>query len=278
MIQIGKIHQNEPTTKQSSTKLRRWEIIRYLDEIPQCLRGSTRRREDIFDPRKLQNLLRHPGGDDPRPTRRGHHAHRDGSTLPSDLAGDGVGLSDLVPPVAPPHGDHRQLGQYDGAANGGGHLLAALYAEADVAVVVADDDEGLEACALSGTCLLLHGHDLHHLVLELRAEKGFDDLVLLDGEGVEVDLLQASDLSLFHQAAELRHGDPLLLLLAASATAPTAATTTAPVAATSTAETAAESASISASLCHCVTGLPRVRVWGKGKWEVREMPRSGIGM
>lgn len=51
-----------------------------------------------------------------------------------------------------------------------------------VAVAVAEDDEGLEAGPLAGTCLLLDGRDLHDLVLEAGSHEGVDDLVLLDGE------------------------------------------------------------------------------------------------
>jgi hypothetical protein len=55
----------------------------------------------------------------------------------------------------------------------------------------------LEARALSGARLLLHGHDLHDLVLERGAQEELDDLVLLDGHGEEVDLLHGLDLALW---------------------------------------------------------------------------------
>lgn len=54
----------------------------------------------------------------------------------------------------------------------------------------------LEACALSCAGLLLHGHDLHDLVLEGRAEEVLDNLVLLDGHGKQVNGLQGLDLAL----------------------------------------------------------------------------------
>lgn len=76
------------------------------------------------------------------------------------------------------------------------YLLGALDAEAAVAVVVTDDDEGLEARALSGARLLLHGHDLHDLVLERGAQEGLHDLVLLHRHREEVDLLDGLDLAL----------------------------------------------------------------------------------
>jgi len=93
-----------------------------------------------------------------------------------------VGLSNLVPPVPSPDGNNRELGQDNGAANGGGDFLAALDTETDVAVTVADDDEGLETRALTGTCLLLDRHDLHDLVFKSGPNEGVDDLVLLDWE------------------------------------------------------------------------------------------------
>lgn len=107
-------------------------------------------------------------------------------------------LPNLVPPVPPPDGDHGKLRQYDAAADGGGDFLTALHAETDVAVVVSDDDESLEPGSLTGPSLLLDRHDLHHLVLERGSHEGVDDLVLLDGERVKVDLLQAADFPIPH--------------------------------------------------------------------------------
>ena len=104
--------------------------------------------------------------------------------------------ADLVAPGAAADGHDGHHGRDDGPADGRGDLLGALDAEADVAVGVADADEGLEARALARARLLLDGHDLHDLVLEGRAEEALDDLVLLDGHGEEVDLLEGLDLAL----------------------------------------------------------------------------------
>jgi hypothetical protein len=59
-------------------------------------------------------------------------------------------------------------------ADGGGHLLGALDAQADVAVVVANHHKRLEAGALACPRLLLHRHDLHDLRegVEERTKKG----------------------------------------------------------------------------------------------------------
>ena len=76
-----------------------------------------------------------------------------------------------------------------------------------------------------------------------------DYLVLFDGQRVEVDLLQALDLAVLHQTAQLGHGDPLLVFLA-PATSAAAAPSPAPSAATSTAsvaETSAKSSPVTAS-------------------------------
>ena len=49
-------------------------------------------------------------------------------------------------------------------------------------------DESLEPGPLTGPGLLLHGHDLQHLVLESGANEQVDDLVLFDGQRVEVTI------------------------------------------------------------------------------------------
>jgi len=146
-----------------------------------------------------------------------------------------VGLADLVTPVTTTDGDNGELGGDDGATDGGGDFLGALDSEANVTVVVADSDERLEARALTGTGLLLNGHDLQHLVLQSSAQQKIDDLELLDGKGVEVDLLKGLDLAILDKAAKLGDGDPFLVAILTTA----AATTTASTTATSTASTAA---------------------------------------
>lgn len=80
---------------------------------------------------------------------------------------------------------------------------------------------------------------LHNLILELGQEE-VDDLVLLDGQRVQVDLLHALDLASLHQTAKLGDGLPLLLLALAATTATATSTSTATVTTTATvAETTA---------------------------------------
>ena len=99
-----------------------------------------------------------------------------------------MGLAKLRSPEATPHGNDGQLGHDDGATDGGGNFLAALDAEPDVAVVVADGHEGLEPSSLSSPGLLLDRHDLENLILQGRSKEEVNDLVLLDRRQCKIDL------------------------------------------------------------------------------------------
>ena len=116
-------------------------------------------------------------------------------------------LTKVGTPVTSSYGDNGELGEDDGATDGGGDFLGALDTETDVTVKVTDSDESLETGTLTGTSLLLDGHDLHDLILEL-GEEGVNDLVLLDGKGEEVDLLNGLDLAVLYETTELGDGNP----------------------------------------------------------------------
>merc|ERR1719159_2250079 len=136
-----------------------------------------------------------------------------------DLHRDGVGKADLVAPVPTTHWHEVELRRDDATANRRGDLLRSLLAKTDVAVAVADRDVADEARALTGAGLLLHRHDLHHVVLQVAGrEERIDDLVLLDRQGVKVDVLHRGDAALLHEAAELRARHPLLLAAALALT------------------------------------------------------------
>ena len=232
-----------------------------LHEVSKSPCGAAGRGKDIIDPSKLEDLLGNPCGHNSGTTRSRNHAHRDGAALAGDLTRNSVGLADLVPPVTPPDGDHRELGKYDGATYGRGDLFATLNAETNMAVVVANDDEGLEAGTLTSPGLLLDRHDLHDLVLKARAEL-VHDLMLLDGQRVEVDLLQRLYLFGLHETPKLRHRHPLLLLFTAWP-APASAATVSPRA--TTAETSPESTAVtSRTFSHC--------------WDCRNVGARGLGL
>lgn len=69
-------------------------------------------------------------------------------------------LTEVGTPVTTTDGHDTELGDDDGGADGSSDFLGRLDSETDVAVAVADDDNGLETCALTGAGLLLDGLDL----------------------------------------------------------------------------------------------------------------------
>lgn len=69
-------------------------------------------------------------------------------------------LTEVGTPVTSSDWDDGELGDDDGGADGCGDFLGGLDAETDVAGRVTDDNDGLEAGALTGTGLLLDGLDL----------------------------------------------------------------------------------------------------------------------
>ena len=71
-----------------------------------------------------------------------------------------MGETEVGAPVTTTDGDDAELGDDDGSADSSGNLLGGLDSETDVALGVADEDDGLEAGALTGTGLLLDGLDL----------------------------------------------------------------------------------------------------------------------
>ena len=156
------------------------------------------------------------GRDDAGTTGRRDQTRDDRATLASNLCGHSVRVTEHRAPVAATHGYCRELCKNDGTTDGGGNLLCALDTKTDVAVLVADNDKGLEARALSGGGLLLHGHDLHYFVLQ-GGQEHVDDLVLLDGQREQVDLLDGLEQALLHETAELGDGHPSLLFAASLA-------------------------------------------------------------
>lgn len=69
-------------------------------------------------------------------------------------------LTEVGTPVSTADGEDGQLGDDDSGTDSSGDFLRGLDAQSDVAVRVTDNDDGLEAGALTGTGLLLDGLDL----------------------------------------------------------------------------------------------------------------------
>lgn len=92
---------------------------------------------------------------------------------------------------------------------------------------------------------------LHDLILQLGEEE-INDLVLLDGQGVEVDLLHAGDLSGLYETAELGDGLPFLLLALVSATTAATSTTASSITTTVAARTESSTSTTTGSVSHVV--------------------------
>merc|ERR550525_2113966 len=217
-----------------------------LSEVAESAGGSPGAGVAVLNTRHLQQLLGHGGRHDASTAGCRDQSHPHGAALAGDLAGHRVGFADLVTPEASSDGNNGELGQDDGSSDSSGHLFGALDTKTDMAVVVSDSYESLESSSLTSSGLLLDRHDLQNLVLQGRADEHVNDLVLFDGERVEVDLLQALDLSILHQTAQLGDRHPVLLLLASTSTASSA--TTAAASATSSPATISESSSESTTV------------------------------
>ena len=95
------------------------------------------------------------------------------------LARHSVRLTNLVAPVPHAHWDDRELSQHDGTSNGCSHFLGALDPQSNVPVAITNSHNSLEAGSLASPCLLLHWHNLHHLIFERRTQKVVNDLRFL---------------------------------------------------------------------------------------------------
>ena len=85
----------------------------------------------------------------------------DGTALAALLGRDGVRLTEVGAPVSTTNRYDRELGDDNSSANGGCDFLRRLDAEPDVAFAISNDDDSLEAGALTSTGLLLHWLDLN---------------------------------------------------------------------------------------------------------------------
>jgi hypothetical protein len=219
-----------------------------LEGVLEGLGGTGRGSVGVLDTGELEETLDGGGGNEAGTAGSGDKSNGDGTTLGALLDGQRVRLTEVGTPVTATDGENAELGDDDGSADGGSNFLGGLDSETDVALRVTDDNDGLETGTLTGTGLLLDGFDLHNLILELGQEE-VDNLVLLDGQGVQVDLLHAGDLAGLDETAELGDGLPLLLLLLSTTTTATTTTATATVT-TTVAARAKSSTSTGSSVSH----------------------------
>ncbi|GIX66384.1 ankyrin repeat domain-containing protein 55 [Babesia caballi] len=196
-----------------------------LEEVAPGLGGTRGTGEAVLDTGEGEQLLGGRSADDLGSPGRRHQPGPDTSTLARHLHRHSVRLADHVAPVAAPDWNERELGRDDGATDGGSNFLGALGAQSTVSVEVTDSDEDLETRALTSVGLLLHGHDLDDVVGELLVGEGgleevVHNLVLLDGNGVKVDLLDGLDQTGRDQTSQLGDRHPVLEVILTATTAP----------------------------------------------------------
>jgi hypothetical protein len=172
-----------------------------LQGVLESLGGTRRGSVDVLDTSQLQETLDSGRSDKAGTAGSGNETDSDGTALSTLLGGERVRLTEVVTPVTSSDGDDGELGDDDGSADSGRDFLGGLDTETDVTLRVTDDNDGLEAGTLTGTGLLLDGLDLHDLVLELGQEE-VDDLVLLDGERVEVAVCRQFEIPTNSSAGE----------------------------------------------------------------------------
>ena len=71
-----------------------------------------------------------------------------------------MGLAQIGTPISSPNWEHTKLSYYDGGSNGSSDFFRGLDTKANVSLRVANDDNSLESCALTGAGLLLDGFNL----------------------------------------------------------------------------------------------------------------------
>jgi hypothetical protein len=164
---------------------------------------------DILDSGELEQLLGDWRSDQTSSTRSGNAPHLNGTTLSGDLAGNGMGVTDLVTPVSLTDGDEAHLSHHQSSLDGALNFLVALPSETDVLLLITNDNVGLEAGTLTGLRLLLDGLDLHNLLLKI-GDEGINNLELLHGDGEPEDFVEAGDLASLNEPAQLGDWNPLL--------------------------------------------------------------------
>lgn len=112
------------------------------------------------------------------------YSDSDGTALAALLGRERVRLTEVGTPVTTTNGQNAELGNDDSSANGGSDFLGGLNSETDVALTVADDDNGLETGTLTGTGLLLDRLDLLELSALLFSDKFNDFRIIEPGSSI----------------------------------------------------------------------------------------------
>merc|ERR1719468_1086228 len=188
-------------------------LERGLCEVPLGARVPARAGEHVGDTCEVHHLLHRRGTDDAAAPRCRDEAHTNRAALAVDLHRHCVRLADPITPIPPAERNEIHLGGDDAATDRSRHLLCALGSKTDVTRLVANQYIADEAVALPGRSHLLDRVDLHDLIFQVAwLEERIDDMILLDGEGMQVDVLDRADLPILNQTSQLGDWNPLLLL------------------------------------------------------------------
>merc|ERR1719454_457697 len=103
----------------------------------------------IGDTGHAQNLLGGFGGDQTRTPWGRDQSDSTRTTGTSELARNGMGLTDLIHVISSSHGNDVEFGINDGTLDSTLDILGSFDTESDVTVTIADDDKGLETGSLT---------------------------------------------------------------------------------------------------------------------------------
>jgi len=136
----------------------------------------------------LKDLLWDWGGDDSGTSWGWNESHVYGTAFSVYFAWNGVWFTHDGTPETSSDRDDGELGDNDSRSDGVGDFFGAFDSETDVAVVVSDDDGGLEPGSLTGSGLFLNWLDFEDFVFQSGAQEVLDDFGLLDWEREGVNL------------------------------------------------------------------------------------------
>jgi len=134
-----------------------------------------------LDTSEVKNLLGDSGSDNSGTSRGRDQSETDGTTFSSNLCGDSVGETDSVTPISSSNRNNGEFSQNNSSSNSICNFFGAFNSETQMSVGISNNNEGFELGSLTGSSLLLHGHNLHYFVLEAWKEV-IHDLVLFDRE------------------------------------------------------------------------------------------------
>ena len=131
--------------------------MRAVQELTEVTKGggfTTGSGVAVLDTSHGQKLLGGKSAHEGGTTWGWDQADKNGAATTSNLAWDGVWLTELAAPVSTADWDDGELGIDHTTADGSGNLAGALDTETYVTVVVTDGNESLEVCFWTGAIFM----------------------------------------------------------------------------------------------------------------------------